>query len=161
MQQLDPALLADEEKAHYPDVHQRHLIEIQSQKRLGGFDLRLELREILRFDPTDQPEDRASIGGNSLDAPGHLKAYAPSPTDTALFVVGQRSRPNQAPPATETALVNPNATIPALCARNTRERSPVERSATKPPAAAIARRTRLPTSGHASRPPPCEAKYKE
>ncbi len=34
-------------------------------------DLGLNFRQALRLDPTDQPDDRASLGGNPFDAQSH------------------------------------------------------------------------------------------
>ena len=71
MQQLDPALLADTEIPHRPDVHQRHFPEIQSWPWLRDFELGLNFWQALRLDPTDQPDHRASLGRNPFDAQRH------------------------------------------------------------------------------------------
>jgi len=71
MQQLDSALLANEEKPDHTDVYQGHFLEIQGHARLGDSDLSLELRETLRLNPTAQLKNRAPLGGDSLDAPSH------------------------------------------------------------------------------------------
>jgi hypothetical protein len=68
VQQLDRALLAGAEEAHRPDIYQRHFLEIQSSTGHRAFDLGLNFRQALRLDPTDQPDDRASLGGNLFDA---------------------------------------------------------------------------------------------
>ena len=76
VQQLDPALLAGAEEPNRPDVHQRHFLEIQSWAALRTFELGLNFRQALRLDPTDQPDDRASLGGHSFDAQSHWRWVA-------------------------------------------------------------------------------------
>jgi hypothetical protein len=71
VQQLYAALLAGAEEPNRADVHQRHFLEIQRWAWLRAFELGLNLWQALRLDPTDQPDDRASPGGNPLDAQSH------------------------------------------------------------------------------------------
>jgi hypothetical protein len=71
VQQLDPAVLAGAEEPHHRNVHQRHFLEIQRRAWPRAFELRLDFRQAFRLDPTDQPNDRASLYGNPFDAQHH------------------------------------------------------------------------------------------
>jgi hypothetical protein len=77
VQQLDPALLADAEEPHRPDVHQRHFLEIQNWAWLRAFDLGLIFRHAILLDPTDLANDRASLNGNPFDAQLRFRANRP------------------------------------------------------------------------------------
>ncbi|HVD32400.1 MAG TPA: hypothetical protein VNC19_02395, partial [Gemmatimonadales bacterium] len=76
MQQFDPVLLAGAEEPDRPDVHQRHFLEIQSWAWLRALELGLNFSQALRLNPTDQPDDRASLGGNPFDAQSHWRWVA-------------------------------------------------------------------------------------
>jgi hypothetical protein len=78
VQQFDPVLLAGPEEPDRPDVHQRHFLEIQSRVGLRAFELGLNFWQALRLDPTDQPDQRASLGGNPFDAQSHWLEVADS-----------------------------------------------------------------------------------
>jgi len=74
--QFDPASLAGAEEPHRPDVHQRHFLEIQGWAWLCDLELGLDFCQALRLDPTDQPDDRAPLGGHSFDAQSHWRWVA-------------------------------------------------------------------------------------
>jgi len=89
VEELDSALLAAAEEPHGADVHQRHLREIQSLAGCRGVDLRLDFRETLRLESTNQANDCPSLGGNPLDAQSHWLTVADA---TALHVFGKGKR---------------------------------------------------------------------
>jgi hypothetical protein len=76
VEQLDPALLAETEESYRSDVHQRHFLEIKGWAWLRAIELGLDFWQALRLDPTDEPDDRASLGGHSFDAQSHWRWVA-------------------------------------------------------------------------------------
>jgi hypothetical protein len=61
----------------------------------------------------------AHLGRGRCDPGSYSVTVSIQGCGAGLFFFGQRSGPNHAPPATETALISPKVTSAALCARNT------------------------------------------